>query len=434
MQANGYWYKSGKLFELKGQSHVGYIIEYNDKFGLDKDYIEELYASYGEKLNHEGKAREELIKSVARKGWIRIRRYTRPRDYWSIQYDDFRKRERAIKGCVEDLVLTEEIMSINDELILLGYDDDSNYQYSFMQGGAKAFLEEKKEVKAISVILIEDFNDFEESKLSFLESKLCAKDYIEHRLAKTKENTATRLKSALVGQNDLVQSFGIMTPENPMGIKSSDADNSKARNEFETKLEKMKYDYIPILGKYGNVEKSYFIININVDDLETLGYEYNQESFIYAEKEWSEDFTSSSMYFSYFQKGKGKKDKYDILSDADGISNTQEANDFFTSLKSYKFNIPFPIFESLLKDAQELLETRYSHINKENLVEGILENIYKVRYTLKHRLQARSFLYESEDAKIERYKRLYESASKREWAKSRLPQEVLDYKEKGLLD
>ena len=245
------------------------------------------------------------------------------------------------------------------------------------------------------------------------------------------EKKNTRLKSALVGQNELINSFGIMTPENPMGVKSSKEDNAQVRSEFEADLKKLRYDYIPIIGSYGNIEKSYFIININIDDLDYLGHAYNQESFIYAEKNWSKDYEKSAMTFSYYQKGK-KDSPYKELDVHDKITTDSEAKDFFTSLKSYKFNIPFSIFEKYIPEASSLLREKYSHIPIEQLLSGIIKNIKEKNTTVKHRWTARSLLFESQESKINRYERLLE-ASKNNPSKAKyLPDEVLEYEKNRL--
>jgi hypothetical protein len=160
MEANGYWYKKGKLFDLNGRKHIDYIIAYPEKFNLPKGYIETLYDSHNEKVGVEGKAREELIKEVSKEGWIRIRHYTRPRDYWSIQFDNYRLRKRDIKSVVEDLIYMEKKMYKDDELILVGYDDGTQEQYSYQNGGATAFLNEQSKTRTKTIVLIETFEEF----------------------------------------------------------------------------------------------------------------------------------------------------------------------------------------------------------------------------------------------------------------------------------
>jgi hypothetical protein len=50
------------------------VLEKPEKFGLTKEELRKFYESYGEPLGHEGRAREEIIKRLMRKKWIRIRK------------------------------------------------------------------------------------------------------------------------------------------------------------------------------------------------------------------------------------------------------------------------------------------------------------------------------------------------------------------------
>lgn len=85
MESTGYWYREGKIFDLGANKHIGLICQYPEIFNLSLDFIKKVYNEFGEKIGFEGKAREVLIKQVSKDGWIRIRHYGRPRDYWSIQ-------------------------------------------------------------------------------------------------------------------------------------------------------------------------------------------------------------------------------------------------------------------------------------------------------------------------------------------------------------
>jgi len=158
MQAMGYWYKQKKLFEIPNLKHINYIITYPEKFGFTEEYITAMYAKHGEKMNMEGKAREELIIESLEHGWVRVRHYEKPRDYWSIQYWDFRKQEKDLRELVETLMLDKNIMGKEDELIFIGFGDSSRYDYAYTSGGAKKFLAEKtiKKTKIVSVKLFED--------------------------------------------------------------------------------------------------------------------------------------------------------------------------------------------------------------------------------------------------------------------------------------
>lgn len=137
-----FWAKAGEVIE-NDKSHIDVIVEDPEKFGLTYEEIAAVYEEHGETIGSEGEAREEVIKMVARNGWIRVRHYvTKGKDYWSVQVDQYRRRKRAIDDFLW-WAISEDMMLVNDELVIIGYDDGTMLRYSFMEGGVKAYLEER---------------------------------------------------------------------------------------------------------------------------------------------------------------------------------------------------------------------------------------------------------------------------------------------------
>jgi hypothetical protein len=66
------------------KKHINMVLEKPEKFGLTKEELRKFYESYGEPLGHEGRAREEIIKRLMRKKWIRIRKW--PNKFYSVQF------------------------------------------------------------------------------------------------------------------------------------------------------------------------------------------------------------------------------------------------------------------------------------------------------------------------------------------------------------
>lgn len=60
------------------------VIDNPEKFGLTKEKIKETFDAYGEPLHHEGRAREDIIKRLVRKKWIRIRKW--PNKFYTVQF------------------------------------------------------------------------------------------------------------------------------------------------------------------------------------------------------------------------------------------------------------------------------------------------------------------------------------------------------------
>ncbi len=66
-------------------SHIEMIIDHPEIFHVPYEIISAVYARYGETVRTEGRAREEIIIDVVKKGFVRVRRYVRRQnEYWSI--------------------------------------------------------------------------------------------------------------------------------------------------------------------------------------------------------------------------------------------------------------------------------------------------------------------------------------------------------------
>lgn len=69
-------------------SHIETVIDHPEIFHVPMDVITSIYAKHHEAVRTEGRAREEIIIEVVKKGFVRVRRYTRPiEEYWSINID-----------------------------------------------------------------------------------------------------------------------------------------------------------------------------------------------------------------------------------------------------------------------------------------------------------------------------------------------------------
>jgi hypothetical protein len=71
-------------------NHIDVVIKNPETFGLTKEEIQKSYDAYGEQLGVEGKAREDIILDLIRKGWIRIRQYRN--QGWSVNVAKMTKK------------------------------------------------------------------------------------------------------------------------------------------------------------------------------------------------------------------------------------------------------------------------------------------------------------------------------------------------------
>ena len=194
---------------------------------------------------------------------------------------------------------------------------------------------------------------------TFFESDETAEKYLENR--------ATIAKKVLTGIHPTIFTFGIITPENPMGNKLDKFENSKLQDEFKNYLYDGRYHYTRIKGKYGNSENPWLIYNVSLEDMKRFGIQYDQESFIFGRIE------DQKVTYEYWDK---KKDSlYSLKDTADMFKTAFENKDFFTSLKSWKFTIPFSVFESSIQ------QNKLAKIDK--ITKTILENSITKKKTLK---------------------------------------------------
>lgn len=166
------------------------------------------------------------------------------------------------------------------------------------------------------------------------------------------ENPNTRLKSSLLGFNDKVLTFAIGTSMNPMGNRLSSRENEELLKSFKRYLADSGYQYIQIQGKYRDIEKSFVIFNISIEMAKKLFLKYNQESFIFCQKKKPGEVT-----YEYWEKP--ENGNYSKKESATKINNQSQADDYYSRLHDYKFNIDFnfedenKVFDKLEKLTEE---------------------------------------------------------------------------------
>lgn len=158
-------------------------------------------------------------------------------------------------------------------------------------------------------------------------------------------NSLHKLKDILYDRKQNIYTFAIESPENPIGNKSTDSENKKAREEFESYLNKFKLYYFKLKGQYGHSEHSYFIANVNLDICKYLfgSKKFDQDSFICGVL----DAENKIKTIFYLYKQNNKK-QFELIEAVNNYSEENTAEDFFTKFKNFKFKIPFRTFESLL--------------------------------------------------------------------------------------
>jgi hypothetical protein len=85
----------GECFVVE-KSHIQTVISNPGKFGITAQEIEAAYAKHCEPVGVEGLARDEILRGLIAKGWIRLRRYIKPREQWSATVAQLDERTRAL--------------------------------------------------------------------------------------------------------------------------------------------------------------------------------------------------------------------------------------------------------------------------------------------------------------------------------------------------
>jgi len=261
--ADAYWLNPfGMIFALDEEfKHIDYIIDNPDAFGLAKEQVYDLYDKHGEELYTEGKAREEIIKSLINKGWIRIR-YYKKNDTYTLNMNSYNNRNCSyVSSWAEELYNQKKI-----------------------------FSEVKIDVPDIPVKIF-SIDDITKGKL-----------YEQPEFMPEGIESGERRYPPLLIEVDSVKQLKpsesslssiwkyIKEPRAAFGVVST---NSKEKLEELKKYLSKKYPgcielYLGYTFKdYGHYpeEKSFLIPNIPLDDLCVIAKEYEQKSFIYKDSE-----------------------------------------------------------------------------------------------------------------------------------------------------
>lgn len=165
--------------------------------------------------------------------------------------------------------------------------------------------------------------------------------YLMERIDEISPNKKRQIKNnalnILSGKEDNVKTFLIITAENPMGEKGTNNINRVSNDNIVKYLKAGNYAWQPIRGKYGSTENSKIVFNISVDEAIRLGLLFQQESFIFGEK--NEGKTLFHLYVI-----NENRNGYDLVETQDTYDKII-GNDFYTAIdRKNKFSVPFEYF------------------------------------------------------------------------------------------
>src|SRR5271157_3478777 len=107
---NGFWIHGDTVYDVTTSTHIRFLIDHPHLFGIGIVVVGGTYRSHSEPMGAEGSVRNEVVRLAASRGWIRVRHYSKPKDYWSIQADDTQKRRNTIQQFIEWALLNKIMM------------------------------------------------------------------------------------------------------------------------------------------------------------------------------------------------------------------------------------------------------------------------------------------------------------------------------------
>ena len=154
------------------------------------------------------------------------------------------------------------------------------------------------------------------------------------------ESGFARVKQMMHGLVPSIDTIGIITAENPLGMQLSKEENVERNKRLEQILRERGYGFVkPELGMYGNVEKPFIVQNISKEELIDLSTDpdINQESVIFGSKQVDDE--GVYVKWEYIERGRvvGEQTRYTSYAGKD----IQDRDDFYTQVKGRKFIIPF---------------------------------------------------------------------------------------------
>lgn len=189
-----------------------------------------------------------------------------------------------------------------------------------------------------------------------------------------------------------IATMAIFTANNPNRTKASKEDNIKFNDDLEKTLKTMTdrgFQFYKVKGSYGDVERSYIVYNISLEDSKDICKKFGQQSFIFIRN------NDGKLTFEMWANASRNSYVYKKVDERDSYVMDNNFEDFYTQIsRDFKFNIPFEIFDVAPEDMVEEMERMCdgNENYRDHLQNNIEESIDDSK-TYKSRMLARSRLY-----------------------------------------
>lgn len=168
-----------------------------------------------------------------------------------------------------------------------------------------------------------------------------------------------------------IKTFAILTAENPDKQSLSKEDNYwrnvnlknqlsfNELRQLEKELALGAHPYYKVKGMFDNVEHSFLIYNISLEDAKKLSSHNEQQSFIYGRNE------GGKLIFEFWANKSKNGYSYQLLDKKDMYLRVDNAENYYTQIaRDFKINIPFDKFEWSEEDLEEWLSNKACDVDK----------------------------------------------------------------------
>lgn len=125
-RCEAFWFKGSSTYAIN-RTHIDYIINNSSLFNLNIEYIRSIYNKHEEPFRFEGKARNEIMESVIKNGWVRIRKRRVNRKTLEsaiIQFSNSTKEEEVYNFI--HWAISMRVLNNNEHILLNNIEQHSN--------------------------------------------------------------------------------------------------------------------------------------------------------------------------------------------------------------------------------------------------------------------------------------------------------------------
>ncbi len=144
MKYEAYWISPrGRIIPVTGQvaTHIRAVIKNPAQFGLSRETVQKAYRRHQEPLGLEGKARQEIMAGLLRKGWVRLRFVPKAHGF-TIQTGSLKARQQSHLRAWARKVTNEELDTLDAGAVHLNIITECP-QESY-RGSLRSFLDRER--------------------------------------------------------------------------------------------------------------------------------------------------------------------------------------------------------------------------------------------------------------------------------------------------